>query len=78
MRSAILDGFRTAQIAFLHENLKTNLGQNQEDPNTYINEKEINFYKKHNVSVFSWTNKNHITRRGYPDNIDGIITDYLF
>ena len=36
------------------------------------------FYKKHNISVFSWTNKNHITRRAYPDNIDGIITDYMF
>ena len=43
-----------------------------------LNEKEINFYKKHNISVFSWTNKNHITRRAYPDNIDGIITDYMF
>ena len=39
---------------------------------------EIEFYKKLDIQIFAWTNKNHITRRLIPNNVDGIITDYYF
>lgn len=44
----------------------------------YLYPEEIEFYKKNNVLVFAWTNKNHITRRLIPNNVDGIISDYYF
>ena len=39
---------------------------------------EIEFYKKLDIQIFAWTNKNHVTRRLIPNNVDGIITDYNF
>lgn len=39
---------------------------------------EIEFYKKLDIKIFTWTNKNHVTRRLIPNNVDGIITDYYF
>lgn len=43
-----------------------------------LHKEEIEFYKKLDIKVFIWTNKNHITRRLIPNNVDGIITDYYF
>ena len=43
-----------------------------------LHKEEIEFYKKLDIQVFAWTNKNHITRRLIPNNIDGIISDYYF
>ena len=42
-----------------------------DDINSYL-------YKKLDIQIFAWTNKNHVTRRLIPNNVDGIITDYYF
>ena len=41
-------------------------------------QEEIDFYKKLNIKIFSWTNDNYITNRLMPKDIDGIITDYYY
>jgi len=43
-----------------------------------LHQTEIDFYKKLNIKIFSWTNDNYITHRLIPTDIDGIITNYYF